>query len=500
MVESAFVSRPLPTGGTLVVLAGHGGALSEAASQLDRQTGGLVARLLAAEPGGAKHGRVLHLPLPPATGLDALVVLVAGRAEPLSGLDFEELGGTLVEKLRSLRVREAVVASSAGLDLGHAPVEVAARLGHGSSLRGYSFDKYKSKSPDDDEPARLERLEFLVDESDHPLVKRLGALGQAVSAARDLMNEPANVLTPRVFAEACQGLAELGVEVEVLDPTEMARLGMRAVLAVGQGSAEPSYVVVMRWRGTAAEQPLALIGKGVCFDSGGISIKPAGGMEDMKFDMGGAAAVYGAMRALASRKAPVDVVGVVGLTENMASGTAQRPGDVIRSMAGITIEVVNTDAEGRLVLADVLWYTKERFKPSAMVDLATLTGACVVALGHENAGLFTNDEQLAARLTAAGAAVGETVWRLPLGKGYAKHIKSDIADIKNVGRAREAGASAGAVFLERFVGDVPWAHLDIAGAAWSGRDRPLSPKGGTAFGARLLERFVTDHYEVPEGA
>ncbi|HMR29593.1 MAG TPA: leucyl aminopeptidase [Geminicoccus sp.] len=490
----------MPTTGALVVLAGHGGALSEAAARLDRQTGGLVARLLAAEPGGGKHGRVLHLPYPAGTDLDALVVLVAGKAEPLSGLDLEELGGTLVERLRQLRLREAVVASSAGLDLGHAPAEVAARLAHGGSLRGYAFDKYKSTSPDDDDTVRLARLELLVDEPGNPLATRLAALGEAVRAARDLMNEPANVLTPRAFADACQGLAELGVEVEILDPGEMARLGMRAVLAVGQGSAEPSYVVVMRWKGAEAEQPLALVGKGVCFDSGGISIKPAGGMEDMKFDMGGAAAVYGAIRALASRKAAVDVVGVVGLTENMVSGNAQRPGDVIRSMAGITIEVVNTDAEGRLVLADLLWYTKERFKPSAMIDLATLTGACVVALGHENAGLFANDEELAARLTAAGEAVGETVWRLPLGKGYAKHIKSDIADIKNVGRAREAGASAGAVFLERFVGEVPWAHLDIAGTAWSSRDLPLSPKGGTAFGLRLLERLVADHYEVPSGA
>jgi leucyl aminopeptidase len=276
----------------------------------------------------------------------------------------------------------------------------------------------------------------------------------------------------------------------------MRELGMNALLAVGQGSHRESRVAVMRWNGGGAGQPpVALIGKGVCFDSGGLSIKPAGGMEDMKWDMGGAGAVYGAMAALAGRKAKVNAVGVLGLTENMPSGHAQRPGDVITAMSGLTIEVVNTDAEGRLVLADVLHYTKERFKPRLMIDLATLTGAIVVALGHEQAGLFSSDEALADQLVAAGTAVGEKLWRMPLGEDYAKHIKSDIADIKNVGRAREAGASAGAVFLERFVGDVPWAHLDIAGVAWTKRDLPLAGKGATGFGVRLLDRLIAEHFE-----
>jgi leucyl aminopeptidase len=238
-----------------------------------------------------------------------------------------------------------------------------------------------------------------------------------------------------------------------------------------------------------------LIGKGVCFDSGGLSLKPAGGMEEMKWDMGGAGAVYGAMAALAGRKAKLNVVGVLGLSENMPSGHAQRPGDVITAMSGLTIEVVNTDAEGRLLLADVLHYAKERFKPRLMIDLATLTGAIVVALGHEQAGMFSSDDALAEQLAAAGAAVGEKLWRMPLGEDYAKHIRSDIADIKNVGRAREAGASAGAVFLERFVGDVPWAHLDIAGVAWTKRDLPLAAKGATGFGVRLLDRLIADHFE-----
>ena len=265
---------------------------------------------------------------------------------------------------------------------------------------------------------------------------------------------------------------------------------------MAQGSAQPPYVAVMRWQGGGSEPPLALVGKGICFDTGGISIKPASGMEDMKADMGGAAAVFGAMLALASRKARANVVGVVGLAENMPSSNAQRPGDVVRSMAGKTIEVINTDAEGRLLLADVLHYTKERFKPKAMIDLATLTGAVIVALGHEQAGLFSNDETLAQDLLAAAGKTGELLWRLPLGKAYEKHIKSSIADIKNVGRGREAGSTAGAVFLQEFVGDVPWAHLDIAAMAWTSRDLPLAGKGATGYGVRLLDQLVADRFET----
>jgi leucyl aminopeptidase len=277
----------------------------------------------------------------------------------------------------------------------------------------------------------------------------------------------------------------------------MAELGMGALLGVGLGSEQPSRLLAIKWMGgNEGDTPTVFVGKGVTFDTGGISLKPGPGMEEMKWDMGGAGAVYGAMEALARRGAKANVVGVLGLTENMPSGTAQRPGDVVTAMSGLTIEVINTDAEGRLVLADVLHYAKERFQPRVMVDLATLTGAIVVALGHEQAGLFTPDDELAAWLGAAGEAVGEKVWRMPLGDAYMKHIKSDIADIKNVGRAREAGASAGAVFLQRFTGDVPWAHLDIAGVAWSKQDLPLAAKGATGFGVRLLDRLVADHYEA----
>ena len=282
----------------------------------------------------------------------------------------------------------------------------------------------------------------------------------------------------------------------MLDRAALEKLGMRALLGVAQGSTQEPFVAVMQWKGGAdGEAPVALVGKGVCFDTGGISLKPSGGMEEMKWDMGGAAAVFGAMKAIAGRKAKANVVGVLGLVENMPSGTAQRPGDVVAAMSGTTIEVINTDAEGRLVLADALHYTKERFQPKAMIDVATLTGAVIVALGHEQAGLFASDDALSDQLRAAGEAVGERVWRLPMDENYAKHIKSDIADIKNTGRAREAGATAGAVFLQRFVGDIPWAHLDIAGVAWSKRDLALTGKGATGFGVRLLDRFVADHFE-----
>jgi leucyl aminopeptidase len=500
MLELSFITGEPPRQGVLVLLVGAGTGLSAVAAAIDAATGGLVARALAAEPGGAKHGRVIHLALPHGVAQHALVLLVAGKPEGLKPLDLEELGGTLARRLAELRITAATVASARGLDLGAAPTEVAARLAVGARLRAYRFERYRSKPANEDEPPALARLDFLVEEPGHPLPARLQAVADAVLATRDLVSEPANVLTPRAFADACAGLRELGVEVEILDRAELERLGMRALLGVAQGSAQPPYVAVMRWRGAPAAKPLVLVGKGVCFDSGGLSIKPAAGMEEMKWDMGGAAAVWGAMRAVALRKAPTDVVGLVGLVENMPSGTALRPGDVVRAMSGTTIEVVNTDAEGRLVLADVLWYAQDRFKPVAMIDLATLTGAVVVALGHEHAGLFGNDEELVARLLAAGAAVGEPLWRLPLGKAYAKHIKSDIADIKNVGRAREAGASAGAVFLERFVDGVPWAHLDIAGTAWAARDQALAGKGATAFGVRLLDHLIATHYEAAPAA
>ena len=445
-----------------------------------------------------KHGGTVQLLLPQGTGLDRIVLLVLGKEKgkdgALTARDVAEAGASLVSRLAAIGVKRATVAPLDGLDLGGvAAAEVVAALAEGAHLRAYRFDLYRSGG--DDEPKGLERLDFAASEEAKAGLDAVGHLASAVNLAKDLVSEPANVLYPETFAERTKALEELGVEVEILPKAKLEELKMGALLAVNQGSVREPYVVVMRWQGGGDEAPLALIGKGVCFDTGGISIKPAGGMQDMKWDMAGAGAVVGAMHAIAGRKAKANVVGVIGLVENMPSGTATRPGDVVTTMAGKTVEVINTDAEGRLVLADVLWYAQDRFKPKAMIDLATLTGAVIVALGHERAGLFATDDDLAKNLDAAGESTGELLWRLPLGAAYDKHIKSSIADMKNTGQGREAGSTAGAVFLQRYVNDTPWAHLDIAGVAWANGDRPLSAKGATGFGVRLLDRFVKDTCE-----
>ena len=323
----------------------------------------------------------------------------------------------------------------------------------------------------------------------------LKAVADGVFLSRDLVSEPPNVLNPAEMAERCRALGALGLEVEVMGPAELAELKFGALLGVSQGSVNEPRVVVMRWRGAGGDdKPVAFVGKGVTFDSGGISIKPASGMEDMKWDMAGAGAVVGLMAALAGRKAKVDAVGIVGLVENMPSGSAQRPGDVIKSHSGQTVEIINTDAEGRMVLADLLWYCQARFDPKFMVDLATLTGAIIVSLGHEHAGMFSNDDELSARLHAAGQASGEKLWRMPMGEAYDRQLKSDIADIKHV-TGRPGSAITAAQFLLRFANSKPWAHLDIAGMAWSTKDAACVPKGATAYGVRLLDRMVAEHYE-----
>jgi leucyl aminopeptidase len=500
-MDIAFEAATTPARGTWVVLAAGDGTLGPTGAELDRRSGGALRRAVADWGGNLKRGEAIELRYPPGLEVDRVLLLSLGKPEEASRYDLETAGGALAIRLKGLRVREASVAVEPVGGLKASAAEMAISLATGACLRAYRFDKYRTAKDAEEDPSEevakltLHLAEPAAAEAAWPPA---AAVIAGVSHGRDLVTEPANVLSPEAFAEACVELgSDLGMEVEVLDRAALQRLGMNALLAVGQGSVHEPRVATLRWSGGAADEPpIALLGKGVCFDSGGLSLKPASGMEEMKWDMAGAAAVFGAMKALAGRKAKANVVGVLGLTENMPSGNAQRPGDVITSMAGVTIEVVNTDAEGRLVLADVLHYAKERFQPKVMIDLATLTGAIVVALGHEQAGLFSPDDQLAERIQAAGAAVGERVWRMPLGDDYAKHIKSDIADVKNVGRARQAGATAGAVFLQRFAGDVPWAHIDIAGTAWSKEDRPLAPKGATGYGIRLLERLVTDHYET----
>jgi len=491
----------LPNQGTLVLFGSADGQLGSIADSLDQKTGGALKRAI--DIAGDKFKRsAVDLVCPAGLDYDRVVLFAIDDPADCQTFDLETIGGRIAARLGSFGAKTAHVVIDDIPGLAKDEIEVAIAFATGIRLRDYRFDKYRTSSDDDDaeKPAKgLADITFHLGGHDGAASAWIAsaAIAAGVEHGRDLVTEPANVLTPAAFAGHCRKLSkDLGLELDVLDQSDLEKLGMRALLGVSQGSANEAYVVVMNWKGgKEGDAPVALVGKGVCFDTGGISLKPSGGMEEMKWDMGGAAAVFGAMKAIAGRKAKANVVAVLGLVENMPSGTAQRPGDVVEAMSGTTIEVINTDAEGRLVLADALHYTKERFKPKAMIDMATLTGAVIVALGHEQAGLFASDDALSDRLTAAGEAVGERVWRLPMGDDYAKHIKSDIADIKNTGRAREAGATAGAVFLQRFVDDVPWAHIDIAGVAWSKRELPLAAKGATGFGVRLLDRFVANNFE-----
>ncbi|HEX5453066.1 MAG TPA: leucyl aminopeptidase, partial [Stellaceae bacterium] len=434
---------------------------------------------------------------PPRVTLSRIVLAGLGKPDALDLRLLQNLGGRLVAHLNGVGESTAAIAVDLG---GEAKVEqaaAAANVAYGAALRAYRFDRYRTKQKPDQKPT----LAAVTVMSPEPEAARkayspLGATAEAVAFTRDLVSEPANILYPETLAEQTMGLTRFGLGVEVLDERRLRELGMGALLGVAQGSARSPRVVVMQHKGgVAGAPPLAFLGKGVTFDTGGISIKPAAGMGEMKWDMAGAGAVIGLMRTLAAREARVNAVGIVGLVENMPSGTAQRPGDIVRSLSGQTIEVLNTDAEGRLVLADVLWYCQDRFKPRLMVDLATLTGAVIVALGHEHAGMFANNDELAARLAAAGESVGEKVWRLPLAEAHDRAIDSDAADMKNIAGDRGAGSTIGAQFLQRFVNNVPWAHLDIAGVAWSKKDAPTVPKGATGFGVRLLDRLVADHYE-----
>jgi leucyl aminopeptidase len=454
----------------------------------------LLARAASADLFKGKKKAMLDMPAPDGFGAGRVIVIGLGKRDEAARLDWTELGGALAGKLSATAEATAVLAAE-GLDIG---TEHAAEFAQGALLGAYSFDRYKGRKKDEDEKPKARRLSLQV--ADPAALKRAlkarEAVVDGVNLARDLVNEPPNVLTPAEFAARAEALSKLGVEVEVLGEKALKKLGMRALLGVGQGSGNESHVVIMRWNGAKdpAAQPVAFVGKGVVFDTGGISIKPAGGMEDMKGDMAGAACVVGLMHALAARKAKVNAIGAIGLVENMPDGKAQRPGDIVRSMSGQTIEIINTDAEGRLVLADVLWHVQQEFKPRFMVDLATLTGAIMVALGQEHAGLFSNDDELAERLLAAGKATGDRLWRMPLGPEYDKQIDSKFADVKN-SAGRNGGAITAAQFLMRFVNDCAWAHLDIAGTGMSAPQTDTNRSWGSGFGVRLLDRLVRDHYE-----
>ena len=487
----SFASLSLPKTGAVVVGVKDGKVLTPSARDIDKRTGGAIKRALSSGRFSGAKGQSLELLAP--AGIGNSRILLVGLGKGLDELAQQALGGRILARMNAVgETAVTVIVDEGADDLAAAGAQIA----YGARLKSYRFDRYRTKEDASKKPT-LRTMAIRVDGFAQAR-RAFAALDKVVDGVfftRDLVSLPPNDLYPETFAAEVKKLSELGVKVEVLGEKQMQRLGMGSLLGVGQGSVRESRLVVMRWNGAARnKKPVAFVGKGVTFDTGGISLKPAAGMEEMKWDMGGAGTVSGLMKALAGRKAKANVVGVIGLVENMPDGNAQRPGDIVKSMSGQTIEVINTDAEGRLVLADALWYTQDRFKPQFMVDLATLTGAMIVALGHEHAGLFSNDDDLSENLLSAGVATGEKLWRLPLGDAYDKMIDSPAADMKNIG-GRSAGSITAAQFLQRFVNKTPWAHLDIAGVAWSSKEQDTVPKGGTGYGVRLLDRLVSDFYE-----
>jgi len=487
----SFASPSLPKTGAIVVGVKDAKVLSPAAADIDKRTGGAIKRALASGRFTGAKGQTLEIVAP--AGIGNTRILLMGLGKGLDELGQQALGGRVFARMNSVGESAATILVDDGAeDLAAAGAQIA----YGARLKSYRYDRYKTKEDASKKPT-LRTLAIRVDSFARArrTFSELDKVAEGIFFTRDLVSAPPNDLFPESFATEIKKLKDLGIKVEILGEKQMQRLGMSALLGVGQGSVRGSYLVVMRWNGAARnKKPIAFVGKGVTFDTGGISLKPAQGMEEMKWDMGGAGTVSGLMKALAGRKAKTNVIGVVGLVENMPGGNAQRPGDIVKSMSGQTIEVINTDAEGRLVLADALWYTQDRFKPQFMVDLATLTGAMIIALGHEYAGLFSNDDVLSEKLRLAGEATGEKVWRFPLADAYDKMIESPAADMKNIG-GRPAGSITAAQFLQRFVKKTPWAHLDIAGVAWSGKETDTVPKGGTGYGVRLLDRLVRDNYE-----
>jgi leucyl aminopeptidase len=495
-MKITFSKAALPAGAALIVPVFEDGKPSNAHAALDTATAGALAKAIKAAEFSGKKGMTLEL-----VGLNGvestrIVMVGAGKRADFSLTEAENVGGSGVAPILKTQEKAAAVAIDGFSTDKVSAGDAAARIAFGAKLRSYRFDKYRTRLDKDQKPA-LDKLIINTPAADaKSKFADLEKVAEGVALTRDLVSEPPNVLFPESFAARCKELEALGIKVTILGAKEMQKLGMGMLLGVGQGSVRESKLVAMEWMGgKKGDAPVAFVGKGVCFDSGGISLKPGPGMEDMKWDMGGAGAVTGAMAALAGRKAKANIVGVVGLVENMPDGNAQRPSDIVTSMSGQTVEILNTDAEGRLVLGDAVWWTQEKYKPKAMIDLATLTGAIIIALAHEYAGLFTQDDKLAEQIQNASKASGDAVWRMPLGKAYFDMIKSDVADIKNIG-PREGGSSTAAAFIGKFVKDgQSWAHLDIAGMAWNTKDKPICPKGGAGFGVRLLDEFVRANHE-----
>lgn len=515
----SFAKSPKDKADTVIVFATDKKELLAAGAALDKKAGGLLTDALALRDGfKGRASDALSVILPKGAGYKQAVIVGLGKADKLDIIAYENIGGKILVALKSLSAQNAILL----FETGKSPVpaaDAAAALLYGIQLRDYTFEKYKStdkkaKSGDSKKngtncPAL--KSVIIVTDAQSAAAKQYSertGVAKGVLFARDLVNEVPNILYPESYADLlAKELKPLGVQVEILDEKKMQKLGFGAHLAVGMGSIRPPRVVIMRWNGLTGTKgkaaaggkkgngPLAFVGKGVTFDTGGISIKPAAGMEEMKMDMGGSAAVAGLIRALAANKAKVDVVGIVGLAENMPSDRAYRPGDIVTSLSGKTIEVLNTDAEGRLVLADSLTYVQETYKPSMIIDLATLTGAIMVALGHEYAGAFVNNDALWTNLEKASKATGEKLWRMPLDEAYRDEMRGSVSDLKNLGNlGRYGGACSAAGFLEHFIeGETPWAHIDIAGTAWWKSDKPTVPRGGSGFGVRLLYAFVTDN-------
>lgn len=480
--------------GVLVAFCGNNLKFGTAARKALAPAEELVRRAAAADRFTGKNGATLDIVAPHGLAAPRLVVIGTGKDGELKPRDIVKLGGIAMGKVPSA-ANEATVLAEFGS--GALKPDQVADLALGVRLRAYAFDRYKTKRKEGEERAEKVRIDFgcANPAAAEKAWKDIAGTADAVVLARDLINEPANVLYPVEFARRASALTKLGVGVDVLDVPAMRKLGMGALLGVGQGSVHDSRLVVMRWNGgKRGAEPVAFIGKGVCFDTGGISIKPGQGMEDMKGDMAGAACVVGLMHALAARKAKVNAVGAIGVVENMPDGKSYRPGDILKTMSGQTIEIINTDAEGRLVLADVLHYVNKRFKPKFMINLATLTGAIIVALGQEYAGMFSNSDKLVERLIKAGEETGERVWRMPLGPEYDKLIDSKFADMKNTG-GRWAGSITAAQLLHRFVDKTPWAHLDIAGTALGSPQTDINRSWSSGWGVRLLDKLVEEYYE-----
>ena len=496
-----FAPIEIPTSGSLIIFLAEGDGLTEFAKSVDTITEGAISRAIELNSYDAKLYSTLIIEAPHGLSLNRILLCGLGKASEFSILNIQRAGATALKTLAHCREESVDLAIESFSEMGMTDVNLALEIAYGLKLGSYKFSKYFTNEKNSVSSISINTANVLV--NDHLDAQNIFSIrsevAKGVNLARDLISEPGNVKYPEAIGRDIMNLQELGIDVKLLKKNELEKLGMGALLGVSQGSEKEPIVAIMHWKGnpnSSKETPVALVGKGVTFDTGGISLKPSGGMEEMKYDMAGAGAVIGTMRALAGRKAKCNVVGIVGLVENMPDGKAQRPGDVVTTMSGQTIEVINTDAEGRLVLADVLYYAQSKYSPSVIINLATLTGAVVVTLGSHMAGVFSNNQNLADNLINAGKYVGEDIWQLPLDVRYDKEINSAIADMKNVGKSREAGSIAGAQLLQRFVGNTPWAHIDIAGVAWmKGSENSIVPKGASGFGVKLLDRFVNENYE-----